>query len=308
MILVKTPLFSGEFLTENIPVIVQNTPSELKKSLKGVTKYLNEQNLSDESKCVLFSYWIIKNIKYDKSQVRQLKRNKIPSEVVRDRSAVCGGYSALFKHFCDEAQIPCFYIKGYARGNIIERTFKKKHLRHAWNAVYVDGKWELWDVTWMQTELKNLDKKAPFFKWANTAPKEFSKTHFPDNPMWQMLDNPKNKKEFIHKKEGTQELYAYKDSLQVYLNKNQVNQRLMELRGRYYQHQSMLTFQLELNDLIWEYIGGTYDADRIKIGIELINYMVKIHESAIPYSKDSYITNQIILAKRIANWRLENKD
>ena len=65
-----------------------------------------------------------------------------PRGVLINGKAVCEGYSAAFKAFMDELEIPCKIIVGTS-GQSIDGTEN-----HAWNIVQVDGDWFQIDVTW----------------------------------------------------------------------------------------------------------------------------------------------------------------
>jgi transglutaminase/protease-like cytokinesis protein 3 len=147
---------------------------------------------------LIFSYWIAKNIKYDLSEVKdQGRTNKTPYEVLRNKKAVCEGYSILFQQFCENEGIEAYTVYGHGYGNLIRRSLNLYHLRHAWNAVYVNGKWQILDVTWAASEVKHGDfKKTHQFKWIFPEPDEFAKTHYPNDPRWQLLKNPRSKREF----------------------------------------------------------------------------------------------------------------
>ena len=38
-----------------------------------------------------------------------------PFDVIKNKKAVCGGYAALLKYFCDGFNIECEVVEGYAR-------------------------------------------------------------------------------------------------------------------------------------------------------------------------------------------------
>ncbi len=53
--------------------------------------------------------------------------------------AVCEGYAKAFKVLMDQLNIPCVLISGTANSN---------NIPHMWNAVSINGKWYMMDVTW----------------------------------------------------------------------------------------------------------------------------------------------------------------
>ncbi|MBI1344609.1 MAG: hypothetical protein GC171_16935 [Terrimonas sp.] len=123
---------------------------------------------------------------------------RVAERVMEKRSGYCDGYARLFKTLCSYAGIPAEIIVGYARSNMVaNETFRSNH---SWNAVYFDSSWHLLDVTWASGYLslsnrqfvKRLDET-----WFLTAPADFIRDHYPDNPRWTLLTNPPVIREFI---------------------------------------------------------------------------------------------------------------
>jgi transglutaminase/protease-like cytokinesis protein 3 len=67
-------------------------------------------------------------------------------KVLKRRTAVCDGYAKLFKTLCGYAGICSEVISGYARGHIERNALFRTN--DNWNAVMIDGAWQLADVTW----------------------------------------------------------------------------------------------------------------------------------------------------------------
>lgn len=155
--------------------------------------------LSGDSLKVLAIYdWIIKNIQYDTLAARNIKhfmkldtniRFYPCSKTLRDRKTVCLGYSFLFSAMCKSAGITNYVIKGFSRDNTLEKV---DFPNHAWVAFRISDKWYLADPTWdsgvyhqkFGTHL--LKYNYYFFK---TPPIEFIKTHFPNDPLWQLNES-----------------------------------------------------------------------------------------------------------------------
>lgn len=117
--------------------------------------------------------------------------------VLLNRSAVCDGYARLFKTLCDYAGLRSAIITGFAKGDY-SRQFKFR-CNHTWNAVYIEGSWQLVDVTWASGYTnysgdeftKRLDET-----YFMPAPADFIRDHFPDDLRWTLMDNPPFPKEF----------------------------------------------------------------------------------------------------------------
>ncbi|MBK6527254.1 MAG: hypothetical protein IPG07_17905 [Crocinitomicaceae bacterium] len=224
---------------------------------------------------LIFSYWIAKNIKYDLREVKdQHRTNKTAYEVLRNKKAVCEGYSILFQQFCENEGIEAYTVYGHGYGNLIRRSLNLYHLRHAWNAVYVSGEWQILDVTWAASEIKHGDfKKTHQFKWILTEPEEFSKTHYPNDPRWQLLKNPRSKKEFWNQSETISEKnYPIDDSLNILLSRERYLNEVAICASAYAEQHDEQTYIKNLIHLGWSYVGGSFDAVKVSQGIQIFSF------------------------------------
>jgi transglutaminase/protease-like cytokinesis protein 3 len=117
-------------------------------------------------------------------------------KVLKKRTAVCDGYSKLFKTLCDYAGVRSEIITGYARGYMQgENKFRSNH---NWNAVMIDSVWNLVDVTWASG---HIDYANQFVERLDntyflTPPHQFIQDHYPDDLQWALMDNPPTIAEF----------------------------------------------------------------------------------------------------------------
>ena len=86
------------------------------------------------------------------------ERNQSAYSALVDGSTVCAGYSRAFQYLLQQLGIPCYYCTGFSGED------------HAWNILYVDGKYRNVDVTWDDTEELTYD-------YYNKSDLEFSSTH-----------------------------------------------------------------------------------------------------------------------------------
>ena len=115
--------------------------------------------------------------------------------VLQNRIAVCNGYARLFKMLCQYAGIRAELVTGYARGGLGSTAFRPNH---TWNAVYVDGAWQLVDATWASGFISFADA---FVKQYDDAyffpdPERFIRSHYPEDLKWALVPSPPTLQEF----------------------------------------------------------------------------------------------------------------
>jgi hypothetical protein len=138
--------------------------------------------------------WVALSIAYDTSLLRS---DSVPAQdcadVLRTGRSVCGGYSNLFERMCELAGVECVTIPGYARGERFRVLDEEDPTRanHAWNAVRLGGEWRLVDVTWDAGRiLDDAYEQRYSADYLFVPPEQLIHTHFPEDPGWQLLDQP----------------------------------------------------------------------------------------------------------------------
>lgn len=109
---------------------------------------------TDYQRILALHDWVCGYLRYD---MDSLKSDEIPpyyaEEVVKNRTAVCLGFATLYAALCRSIDIPCNVVSGYALGigadkEWTESTISAEEQNHAWNEVYIDGRWVIVDTTW----------------------------------------------------------------------------------------------------------------------------------------------------------------
>lgn len=121
----------------------------------------------------------------------------VAAQVLQSRSAKCDGYARLFTSLCNFAGLKSAVIVGFARADLSRSPAFR--CNHTWNAVQVDGKWQLVDVTWGSgytsyrgdVFVKRLDET-----YFLPSPEQFSQDHFPDDIRWSLLPELQVPREF----------------------------------------------------------------------------------------------------------------
>lgn len=191
---------------------IDNISKNVKANTLDSLSYKLTHNLtSEEEKVRAIFRWITNNISYDvqgyynkniykeienkldesDSKNYELNYNKLVVEkVFKEKKAVCDGYSRLFKYLCELSNLKTEIISGY--GRITTDTIGVTgQINHSWNAVKLDKKWFLLDVTWASGYTNNSVTKY-YKKYNNlyylTSPEIFIKNHLPENQQWTLLN------------------------------------------------------------------------------------------------------------------------
>lgn len=117
---------------------INKCENEIKEKEKLIIAEVEGYN--NLAKILYVHNWIIDNADYDVN-MNGSTNNNIYGLMI-EKKAVCEGYAKAFKYLLDELNIPCVIVCGSVTdddGNVE---------RHAWNAVYIEGKWYAVDTTW----------------------------------------------------------------------------------------------------------------------------------------------------------------
>ena len=171
-------------------------PAEVRELAGEITKDCTNET----SKARAIYDWLTANITYDTAEWRNIVAGADdyihphdPASVLKRGSTVCIGYAWLFDDLCSSAGLESTFLIGDVRGY---RGTPDEDLvssvRHAWSAVREDGEWKLLDATWgaRQEGEKDDDYKARADYYFATPPNQFVFDHLPEEPDWQLLENP----------------------------------------------------------------------------------------------------------------------
>jgi transglutaminase/protease-like cytokinesis protein 3 len=152
---------------------------------------------------------IVAETREELEMIKERKRIEIAEKAFRKEKGVCEDYAYLFHYMCQHIGIESAFIPGYGRFSAQEINRDHRGSNHAWNAVKIQGYWYLLDATWaagstnMAEGKFTKDYKEGLFM---TPPDRFILTHFPDDPVWQLLENPVKKEAFTELPYGFPEL------------------------------------------------------------------------------------------------------
>jgi transglutaminase/protease-like cytokinesis protein 3 len=118
-------------------------------------------------------------------------------ETLRTNKAVCEGYARTFKAVSEYLGVPCLFIGGYSKASIADIGKVPSQEDHSWNAVRIENKWHLIDVTWGAGNTYNNKWISNFDDYYFfTDPSQFALTHLPGDPELAFTNKKISKKEF----------------------------------------------------------------------------------------------------------------
>jgi len=177
-----------------------SAPATAEHTIESLAAYLSRPAKNDHEKARALYRWITANIAYDtrgffSGQVAHVA----PQAVLQSRSTVCEGFAGLFLALARAAGLNAVTIKGYAKGfGYLPGTGFRNPPNHAWNAVNLEGQWQLLDATMGSGYLNRERQLVRRFRayYFLTPPKAFIHDHFPLDARWQLIDPPLTRKAF----------------------------------------------------------------------------------------------------------------
>ena len=185
----------------------QKTKKNNTASPQLLAEKLTAHHHTEMEKVKSIFYWITDNISYkvnrytpgkymtwsDEEDTGALKPldERIAINVLKRREAVCDGYARLFKTLCDYAGLESVVIHGYARTNDGRKSPFRPN--HSWNAILIDDKWHLLDVTWASGFIdsrSNIYVARTDEKYFLSSPSQFITDHYPEDIRWTLLPDP----------------------------------------------------------------------------------------------------------------------
>ena len=181
--------------------------NDIYKLTKDLTNPYEEQVFKVRSIFI----WITDNIKYDYEFINKEKELKYPEcateagcaqmmrewelnylkKVLKNKKAICDGYSRLFQKMCEIAGIRSEIIAGYTKTKPYQVGLAG-FVNHAWNAVLLDSTYYFLDPTWaggycVENEetgkLVRFEKKYMDYYWF-TPWNDLARNHYPKEGKW----------------------------------------------------------------------------------------------------------------------------
>jgi transglutaminase/protease-like cytokinesis protein 3 len=175
---------------------------------------------SDANKSRAAFFWLTKNIRYnlrefynpnkrnysfrysseeEKTEKLQAFKDNLVAETFKNKTGVCEEYAQSFKKICDLLKIKAEVIKGNVRNTADEIGQISNTTNHAWNAVKIDEKWIILDVTWAAGSESNGKWIRDFDDYFYDIPtRKIFKTHYPEDKIWVIRFGRMSEKEFYN--------------------------------------------------------------------------------------------------------------
>lgn len=108
-------------------------------AIKFATKYVTDSS-TNRQKLFSFSDYLISRMTYDFSKIPTLTSSYVPNieDTFTTEKGICYDYSSLLAAFLRSQGVPTKLVKGYS-----------KHVEgyHAWNEIFINGRWLIVDTT-----------------------------------------------------------------------------------------------------------------------------------------------------------------
>lgn len=201
---------------ESLDLTVMNYPHSF-SSPEKLARRINEDFHGEVERSRAIFTWIASNISYDikayfagskaysfnystleEKAAKELEhQHKLARNTIKKGKGVCEGYAALFSTLCELSGVECEIISGSSKNTPQDIGKAPSGRGHAWNAIKINGIWQLVDVTWAAgiVDLSSRTFEARYNDfYFMTPPELFFLKHFPENTAWLLID--KNAEDF----------------------------------------------------------------------------------------------------------------
>ncbi|RZJ58718.1 MAG: hypothetical protein EOO45_26535 [Flavobacterium sp.] len=262
----------------NLSAAAQAIPDSVTYSPEKFADHLRQHHSTAASQVRGLYSWITSNIQYDKDSALYINwstdyAGKI-SATLRRRKGVCENFAALFADISRRLGLRSYVVYGYPAW-----ADKNKDNSHGWVAIELDGKWFLCDPTW--------DAGAASEKYYMSSPSDFIQTHIPFDPIWQLLDRPKNYNDAGLK-------FNYQDSINSYLQLDSLQQyQATERRIKNGTLQNTMTKNWQqFNRMNIAVISGEEDMKHYNAAVEAVNEANGFLNAFIQFRNQQFTPNK----------------
>ncbi len=287
----------------------RRAPETLWQNLPELTDYLCPSHALPAERARAIYAWITLRIDYDDDAYREGRKriNRHIRDILDRRRAVCFGYAQLFEAMARRAGLTVELISGYSKGTLTAEP-ELEAPDHAWNAVLLDGRWQLLDATWGSAV---LDKDDPFLQTESdqyflVTPDSFLLTHLPAQPMWQLLPCPLPARYFYQPADSiryylqtTEPCFNYADSIASWRRLSPPNRKLEAARSAY-RYNPTGKNRTELAQSLMDYAGALTDSSETLQSRRQLDSLISLQERILNICEEASVT-----ADELFPWQLE---
>jgi len=191
---------------------VLSMPEDALVSIDAVGRHIAASEADPARRVKAIHDFVATHLAYDAASY--LNRDVYPDQraeaVFASRLAVCAGYANLMRAIAAVTGDEVVVVVGDARG--LSREVEGES--HAWNAARIDGRWYLIDPTWDSGHLKDGAFVREYRSdYLFVPPALIGVTHFPEEPAWQLREQPLTRGEFARQPMMRPKFFA--DGLQL---------------------------------------------------------------------------------------------
>ncbi len=191
-----------------IDSLAVNAPIWTTRTAVDLSAYCDANAVGEMEKVRFYFVWIARHIRYDNKTYGDFRQNvdynvekqSVPV-VFEERIAVCRGYALLLERLCRQSKMAARYVAGYGKSLLNDERLEP----HAWNAIRIEGNWELFDPTWASNSLQkdSSELSVNFEKWFMTPPALFGRQHWSYDPIFQFTAELTSRADFMGETEVT---------------------------------------------------------------------------------------------------------
>ncbi|MEZ4956043.1 MAG: transglutaminase domain-containing protein [Saprospiraceae bacterium] len=174
---------------KSVDKIIKECPLDSTNNIHNLADFINDHFTEADQKIRAVYVWVAQNITYD---VENIFEEKPRNPILETRKGTCQDFSNLFKNIANAVGLETYTVQGYTKQNnvIVWQP-------HAWVVSKLNGEWYFFDPTWAA----GFVEKGRFYRkfddsYFKVTPQEFIKSHFPYDPLWQILIDPISPAEF----------------------------------------------------------------------------------------------------------------
>ena len=187
---------------------VTNMPEDVQGSIATVGAYLKDHFPDPRARTKAIHDYVVLRLQYDEASFHAIVEHtgepapQDAESVFAARTGVCEGYARLMVALGKAADLDVAYVTGsirdasrrVAEGDDATVKAALEGYGHAWNAVKLDGHWELIDATWDDPTGGPPRLRSTYLF---VPPRLMLLNHLPDDAAWQLVDKPMTAGEFV---------------------------------------------------------------------------------------------------------------